>query len=49
MLVDYDEVDITVLFKDGLEKYGRYDVKIYGNPYEALDNINSDLLIKIFK
>ncbi len=49
MLVDDDEADIALLFKDGLERYGHYDVTIYSNPHEALDNINSDLLLKIFK
>ena len=42
MLVD-DEEDIALLFKDGLERNGHYDVKIYSNPQEALDNINSDV------
>ena len=42
MLVD-DEEDIALLFKAGLEKYGQYDVKIYSNPQEALDNFKPDV------
>jgi DNA-binding response OmpR family regulator len=42
MLVD-DEEDIALLFKDGLERYGHYDVKIYFNPQEALDNFKHDV------
>ena len=42
MLVD-DEEDIALLFKEGLERYGQYDVKIYSNPQEALDDFKADV------
>jgi CheY-like chemotaxis protein len=42
MLVD-DEEDLALLLKDGLERYGYYDVKIYSNPQEALDNFKPDI------
>ena len=42
MLVD-DEEDIALLFKDGLERNRHYDVKIYSNPQEALDNFKPDV------
>ena len=41
MLVD-DEENFALLLKDGLERYGYYDVKIYSNPQEALDNFKPD-------
>ena len=43
MLVD-DEEDLALLLKDGLERYGYYDIKIYSNPQEALDNFKPNVI-----
>jgi DNA-binding response OmpR family regulator len=41
MLVD-DEEDISLLFKDGLEMYGQYEVDVYSNARESIDNFKPD-------
>jgi DNA-binding response OmpR family regulator len=41
MLVD-DEEDIALLFKDGLEMYGQYEVDVYCNTQEAIDDFKPD-------
>jgi hypothetical protein len=37
MLVD-DEEDISLLFKDGLEMYGRFKVDVFNNSKKAIDH-----------
>ena len=41
LLVD-DEEDIALLFKEGLELYGNYNVDIYTNPSKALEHLEPE-------
>jgi DNA-binding response OmpR family regulator len=42
MLVD-DEEDISLLFKDGLEMYGRFKVDVFNNSKKAIDHFKPDV------